>query len=83
MIAMKPPHKFFERFLDNDLNDLSKLSLTKSIASDVVATGWGFQPDVSLGGILGCQEIFDRDGTVIFSVDSNQQSSVSNVWIVF
>ena len=62
-------------------SDLSKLSLKKSIASDVVATGWGFQPDVSLGGILGCQEIFDRDGTVIFSVDSNQQSSVSNVWI--
>ena len=60
---------------------LSKLSLKKSIASDVVASGWGFQPDVTLGGILGCQEIFDRDGTVIFAVDRNQQSSVSNVWI--
>ena len=53
----------------------------REIACDVVAVGWGFQPDVSLGGILGCVEKVDRDGTVIFQVDSSQLSSQANIWI--
>lgn len=48
---------------------------------DVVAVGWGFLPDVSLGGLLGCQQRVDKDGTVIFTVDKNQLSSQPNIWI--
>jgi NADPH-dependent 2,4-dienoyl-CoA reductase/sulfur reductase-like enzyme len=48
---------------------------------DVVAVGWGFLPDVTLGGIVGCQQKVDSDGTTIFSVDADQRSSQRNVWI--
>ncbi len=48
---------------------------------DVVAVGWGFLPDVTLGGIVGCQQKVDSDGTTIFSVDADQRSSQKNVWI--
>jgi NADPH-dependent 2,4-dienoyl-CoA reductase/sulfur reductase-like enzyme len=51
------------------------------IECDVVAAGWGFNPDVTLGGILGCNQKVDRDGSVIFSVDSEQRSSHENIWI--
>ena len=51
------------------------------IECDVVASGWGFNPDVTLGGILGCDQRVDRDGSVIFSVDREQRSSVANIWI--
>jgi D-hydroxyproline dehydrogenase subunit alpha len=52
-----------------------------SLAADVVAVGWGFLPDLSLGGILGCAQKVDSDGTVIFSVDRYQLSSQPNIWI--
>ena len=52
-----------------------------SLQADVVAVGWGFLPDLSLGGILGCGQKIDSDGTVIFSVDSLQLSSQANIWI--
>lgn len=52
-----------------------------SVQCDVLATGWGFLPDLSLGGILGCRQILDKDETVIFAVDRQQRSSVTNVWI--
>lgn len=48
---------------------------------DVVAVGWGFMPDLSLGGIAGCAQRVDTDGTAIFSIDGAQRSSVENVWI--
>ncbi|MSO16254.1 MAG: FAD-dependent oxidoreductase [Candidatus Planktophila sp.] len=51
------------------------------IDCDVIAAGWGFTPDVTLGGILGCQQVVDRDGTVIFAVDRDQRSSATNIWI--
>ena len=51
------------------------------IECDVVASGWGFNPDVTLGGILGCNQEVDRDGSVIFTVDREQRSSVENIWI--
>jgi NADPH-dependent 2,4-dienoyl-CoA reductase/sulfur reductase-like enzyme len=51
------------------------------IECDVVASGWGFNPDVTLGGILGCNQKVDRDGSVIFTVDREQRSSVENIWI--
>lgn len=53
----------------------------KNVTCDVVATGWGFLPDLSLGGILGCAQVLDKDETVIFTVDREQRSSVSNIWI--
>jgi bacterioferritin-associated ferredoxin len=51
------------------------------IECDVVASGWGFNPDVTLGGILGCNQEVDCDGSVIFTVDGEQRSSVANIWI--
>ena len=48
---------------------------------DVVAVGWGFLPDLTLGGIAGCAQHVDSDGTTVFSVDGAQQSSVENIWI--
>jgi NADPH-dependent 2,4-dienoyl-CoA reductase/sulfur reductase-like enzyme len=63
----------------------SNLSIRKknvrSIKADVVATGWGFLPDVTLGGILGCAQTLDGDETVVFKVDSEQRSSAQNIWI--
>lgn len=54
---------------------------TQELDCDVVAAGWGFQPDLSLGGLLGCAEKVDLDGTVCFQVDSEQRSSIANIWI--
>lgn len=58
-----------------------KQGTSTEVACDVVAIGWGFQPDVTLGGILGCAQSVDRDGTVIFQVDKYQASSQKNIWI--
>lgn len=62
-------------------HNLNKSGTHWEVKADVVAVGWGFQPDVTLGGILGCQEKLDRDGTVIFKVDAHQQSSIPHIWI--
>jgi len=64
--------------IDSELRIKKKES---EIDCDVIAAGWGFTPDVTLGGILGCKQVVDRDGTVIFEVDGNQRSSVANIWI--
>lgn len=61
--------------------NLEKKGEVTQIECDVVAAGWGFNPDVTLGGILGCAQRVDRDGTVIFSVDKEQRSSQMNIWI--
>jgi NADPH-dependent 2,4-dienoyl-CoA reductase/sulfur reductase-like enzyme len=62
-------------------SNLEKKGEITQIECDVVAAGWGFSPDVTLGGILGCDQKVDRDGSVIFSVDSEQRSSQDNIWI--
>ena len=63
----------------------SNLSIRKrsvrNAPADVVATGWGFLPDVTLGGILGCAQTLDRDETVIFAVNREQRASAQNIWI--
>ncbi|CAN2201711.1 HcaD Uncharacterized NAD(FAD)-dependent dehydrogenases [Candidatus Nanopelagicaceae bacterium] len=62
----------------------SGFSLKKSsrtIEVDVVAVGWGFSPDLTLGGIAGCKERVDIDGTTVFAVDAQQLSSQRNIWI--
>ena len=64
--------------IDSELRIKKKES---EIDCDVIAAGWGFSPDVTLGGILGCKQVVDRDGTVIFDVDGEQRSSARNVWI--
>ena len=64
--------------IDSELRIKKKES---EIDCDVIAAGWGFSPDVTLGGILGCQQLVDRDGTVIFEVDGEQRSSIANIWI--
>lgn len=61
--------------------DLAIRDRVSDIECDVVAAGWGFAPDVTLGGILGCKQFVDQDGTVIFEVDKDQRSSSPNIWI--
>ena len=58
-----------------------KYSDSQTFPVDVVSVGWGFLPDVTLGGIAGCAQEVDTDGTTIFSVDAEQRSSVDNIWI--
>ena len=58
-----------------------KKSGSKTFAVDVVSVGWGFLPDVTLGGIAGCDQKVDTDGTTVFSVNTHQRSSVDNIWI--
>jgi len=58
-----------------------KSGKSQAMRADVVAVGWGFVPDLSLGGILGCAQRVDSDGTVIFEVDGNQLSSQPQIWI--
>lgn len=64
--------------IDTDLRIKKTVS---KIDCDVIAAGWGFSPDVTLGGILGCKQVVDREGTVIFAVDGDQRSSATNIWI--
>ena len=54
---------------------------TQTIECDVVAIGWGFTPDVTIGGIFGCKQVLAADNSVVFEVDSHQRSSVSGIWI--
>lgn len=54
----------------------------KIIECDVAAIGWGFVPDLSIAGALGCAQKVDCDGTVIACVDEKQLSSNPRVWIV-
>ena len=54
---------------------------SKTVEADVVAVGWGFLPDLTLGGIAGCKQRVDSDGTAVFAVDANQLSSQPNIWI--
>ena len=65
--------------IDSDF--VMKSGRSRAIKADVVAVGWGFVPDLSLGGILGCAQKVDSDGTVIFEVDQNQLSSQPHIWI--
>jgi NADPH-dependent 2,4-dienoyl-CoA reductase/sulfur reductase-like enzyme len=58
-----------------------KKANVQEIECNVIAAGWGFVPDITLGGILGCNQVVDKDGTVIFSTDHQQRSSASNIWI--
>jgi len=62
-------------------SDLRIKKEVERVDCDVIAAGWGFAPDVTLGGILHCQQIVDLDGTVIFMVDREQRSSQANIWI--
>lgn len=58
-----------------------KSSGSKTFSVDVVSVGWGFLPDVTLGGIAGCLQEIGSDGTTIFSVNGEQKSSIDNIWI--
>jgi NADPH-dependent 2,4-dienoyl-CoA reductase/sulfur reductase-like enzyme len=58
-----------------------KAGSEKSFDCDVLAVGWGFTPDLSLAGILGCAQRVDSDGTVVVKVDAFQQSSQPNIWV--
>jgi NADPH-dependent 2,4-dienoyl-CoA reductase/sulfur reductase-like enzyme len=65
--------------VDSDFHVKGKRAQTVEV--DVVAVGWGFLPDLTLGGIAGCKQRVVSDGTTVFDVDRNQLSSQPNVWI--
>jgi NADPH-dependent 2,4-dienoyl-CoA reductase/sulfur reductase-like enzyme len=63
-------------------SSLSKKSASSvQISCDLLAVGWGFTPDLSIGGALGCAQQLAEDETVVFTVDSKQRSSQKNIWI--
>ena len=65
--------------VDSDFQVKAKRAQTVEV--DAVAVGWGFLPDLTLGGIAGCKQRVVSDGTTVFDVDRNQLSSQPNVWI--
>jgi NADPH-dependent 2,4-dienoyl-CoA reductase/sulfur reductase-like enzyme len=69
------------RKFTNGKAELIKGSRRVVVECDVVASGFGFTPDVTVGGILGCEQEVANDGSVHFSVDQQQRSSQHNIWI--
>jgi NAD(P)H-nitrite reductase large subunit len=53
----------------------------RTVATDVLAVGWGFTPQLELPLALGCATRVDGDGSVVCVVDSRQQSSVEGVYL--
>lgn len=51
------------------------------IACDTLAVGWGFTPQLELPLALGCATRVDVDGSVVCSVDDDQQTSVPGVYV--
>jgi NADPH-dependent 2,4-dienoyl-CoA reductase/sulfur reductase-like enzyme len=51
------------------------------IAADAIATGWGFMPDLTIPGIVGCNQKVDRFGNVYCESNWEQRSSINNVWV--
>jgi NADPH-dependent 2,4-dienoyl-CoA reductase/sulfur reductase-like enzyme len=49
------------------------------ISADLVATSFGFTPDMTLASILGLERKF-QDGDAVVAVDSNQRTSIDGVW---
>ena len=49
------------------------------IPADLVATSFGFTPDMTLASILGLERKF-QDGDAVVVVDSNQRTSIDGVW---
>lgn len=49
------------------------------ISADLVATSFGFTPDMTLASILGLERKF-QDGDAVVEVDSNQRTSIDGVW---
>ena len=62
-------------------NLLIRRKSSQLIECDVVAIGWGFTPDVTVGGIFGCKQVLAPDNSVVFEVDSHQRSSAPGIWI--
>ncbi len=53
----------------------------RTVAADTLAVGWGFTPQIELPMALGCATRVDIDGSVVCTVDDEQQSSVGGVFI--
>jgi thioredoxin reductase len=63
------------------INRNFKVMKVRNVRCDVAAIGWGFTPDTTLAGTLGCKQIVAKDGSVVVSADTNQQSSVTGVFV--
>ncbi|MFL6112469.1 MAG: NAD(P)/FAD-dependent oxidoreductase [Catenulispora sp.] len=54
----------------------------RRIACDALAIGHGLAPQIDLGLTLGCDHTLLVDGTVALSVDTDQRTSIPNVYAV-
>ena len=62
------------------INRNFKVKKVKNIKCDVAAIGWGFTPDTSLAGSLGCKQVVAKDESVVVWVDSEQQTNIPGVF---
>lgn len=60
-------------------SDLSSDTTGEMLAADLVATSFGFVPDMTLASILGLERKNHNDDAVVV-VDSNQRTSLKDVW---
>ncbi|NDI09748.1 MAG: hypothetical protein EBY74_01925 [Actinobacteria bacterium] len=60
-------------------SDLRSKLDAEFIPADLVATSFGFTPDMTLASILGLERKF-QDGDAVVVVDSNQRTSIDGIW---
>lgn len=60
-------------------SDLRQDQIKKSLSADLIATSFGFIPDMTLASILGLERKFLHGDAVVF-VDGNQRTSLDGVW---
>jgi thioredoxin reductase len=53
---------------------------TRTVPCDVLATGWGFTPQLELFLQLGCATTIGADGSLVVEADATQATSVTGVW---
>ena len=63
------------------INHNFKIKKMRNVKCDVAAIGWGFTPDTTLAGVLGCRQAIAKDGAVVVTCDHNQESSVAGIFV--
>jgi hypothetical protein len=53
----------------------------RTVSVDVLAVGWGFTPQLELPLSLGCATRVDVDGSLVCTVDDEQQASLEGVFV--
>ncbi|MGH8866538.1 MAG: NAD(P)/FAD-dependent oxidoreductase [Actinomycetes bacterium] len=66
--------------LDADGNAASRQG-RETVRADLLATGWGFTPQLELPLALGCETRMDTDESLVCVVDDMQQTSVDRAYV--